>query len=139
MRRHVALDPAPGLHQILQRLDQGLRHQGYAVGDTLEIPLGEVVWQPGYVVHVPVGKQHVIDRNRLPRTLADIEAAVQLRRDDDGLLAGDAVARQREIAHVQLRQHVRPEFHCIFRPHRMSGKPGGQARRSAGSAGLGLN
>jgi len=44
------------------------------------------------VVHVPVGEQDVVNRNHLVRRFADIEADVQLRHGDHGLLTRDGVA-----------------------------------------------
>lgn len=99
----VAVEPAPCLHDLLDRLEQVFRKQYRPRRLAAEFAMRQIISDPSRMVHVPVGQQHVIDGYNLVGSLANIEADVKLGHTDDGLLAGDGVAQNVKIVYFNTR------------------------------------
>ena len=87
--RGVAFDLGPDGHELLDVLGDRAVDDNPSAGESDETALGEVVGDPGGVIHVAVGNADVVDGDDLARGPADVEGDVVFRRDDDGFLAGE--------------------------------------------------
>lgn len=85
----VTIDVGPIAQQALNGVDEwcGDVHVPRLVVD--ELALGEVVGEPGGVIHVAVGEEDVVDAEDFALRAADIECEIEFGRDDVGFFAGE--------------------------------------------------
>ena len=94
--RALAFDLAPAFQQVIDRPFQFARQQDRAGLHPLEITLRQVIRQPRQMVHVPVAEANDIAGQREVWATPDVEADIEFRGLDDGLLAAHGVADEME-------------------------------------------
>ena len=98
--RGMPLDLRPDVHESLNGLRERSVNDNPPRCVTDEVPLREVVGDPGCVVHVAVGDAYVVYGDDLSWRAADVETDVELRRGDDRFLAREGESEDTDARNV---------------------------------------
>ncbi len=98
----TAVQVAPCIDYFPHRPQQILRSQYRPRGLAGKISLGKIICDTPGVVHMPVCEQNITYRNNLVGGLADVEADIQLRDCNHGLLTRDRIADDFQIVYLDM-------------------------------------
>ncbi len=99
----VAVEARPGVDDVLNGWQKIFGGDNGACGLAAEIAMREVIGNTGGVVHMTMGEQNMIYGYNLVGGFADIEADVELRYSNNGLLAGNRIADYIQVIYRNLR------------------------------------